>query len=347
MHIDTPKRKIYVACPANVATGGPEALHQLCYNLRIEAHENAFMFYYNMHKPDPIHEFYKPYNNPFSKQIEDHPHNIIIVPEVEDGLNILGSHHKIKKIVWFLSIDNYYLFKPIKRYDFFFEKALKKSLRFFGVKTLFNLTFEKISKKYPMKKDERIITSDLLLTQSYRGMKHIFEETKKSPKYLSDYLNDDYLKESSKSKKDIILYNPSKGLIFTKKLIEYSPDLKFIPIKNMNRGEVKDLLSESKVYIDFGNHPGMDRLPREAAILGCCIITGKKGSAAFFQDIPIKNEYKFDDRETQIPLITKKIKECITDYNTKIEDFNEYRQKIMNQKNNFINDLLNIFSTFK
>jgi len=33
-----------------------------------------------------------------------------------------------------------------------------------------------------------------------------------------------------------------------------------------------------QVYIDFGHHPGQDRLPREAVQCGCVVITGKRGS---------------------------------------------------------------------
>ena len=33
-----------------------------------------------------------------------------------------------------------------------------------------------------------------------------------------------------------------------------------------------------QVYIDFGHHPGQDRLPREAVQCGCVVITGTRGS---------------------------------------------------------------------
>lgn len=54
-------------------------------------------------------------------------------------------------------------------------------------------------------------------------------------------------------------------------------------------------MSKSKVYIDFGNHPGKDRIPREAAISGCIVITGKRGAAAFAEDVCIPETYKFDE----------------------------------------------------
>jgi hypothetical protein len=38
--------KIYIACPANGATGGPELLHQLAYHLINDLNLNVYMYYY-------------------------------------------------------------------------------------------------------------------------------------------------------------------------------------------------------------------------------------------------------------------------------------------------------------
>ena len=66
----------------------------------------------------------------------------------------------------------------------------------------------------------------------------------------------------------------------------------FIPIQGMSSIEVANLLESAKIYIDFGNHPGKDRLPREAVLSGCCIITNSKGSAKNSVDICISKKYK-------------------------------------------------------
>lgn len=58
-------------------------------------------------------------------------------------------------------------------------------------------------------------------------------------------------------------------------------DLRWVPLIGMTTEEMRSCMSKSKVYIDFGNHPGKDRIPREAAISGCIVITGKRGAAAF------------------------------------------------------------------
>ncbi|WP_216074700.1 hypothetical protein, partial [Acinetobacter baumannii] len=54
----------------------------------------------------------------------------------------------------------------------------------------------------------------------------------------------------------------------------------------------------AKVYIDFGEHPGKDRLPREAAMMGTVVVVGMRGAAAFDEDVTLPPAYKLaiDDR---------------------------------------------------
>ncbi len=66
--------KIYIACPANVATGGPEALHQLGFHLINDLNIPAFIYYYNFDNKkfkDPIHPEYKSYNIPYILEISE------------------------------------------------------------------------------------------------------------------------------------------------------------------------------------------------------------------------------------------------------------------------------------
>jgi len=131
--------------------------------------------------------------------------------------------------------------------------------------------------------------------------------------------------------------------LFTRKIIKFAKDITFVPIENMTREEVINLLKKSKVYIDFGNFPGPERIPKEAAILGCCVITGKRGSAAFFEDVPIPEEYKFEDKEENIPKIIEKIKDCFENFEERYKDFEYYRNVIKNEPQKFIEDLKKIF----
>lgn len=65
---------IYILCPANLETGGPEVLHQLGYKLNLMGVE-AKMFYLNRMKDvDPVADRYRKYNVPYSNSLDVQPH---------------------------------------------------------------------------------------------------------------------------------------------------------------------------------------------------------------------------------------------------------------------------------
>ena len=132
--------KIYIACPANAATGGPELLHQLGYHLINDLKIDVFMYYYDFNSNKfkiPVHPEYEFYNVPYvleMKKDDDVAENIIIVPEVLGGLSLLPKFKKIRKSIWFLSVDNYIITKK----GLFFQKALNKLMRLLRKPPLFS-----------------------------------------------------------------------------------------------------------------------------------------------------------------------------------------------------------------
>jgi hypothetical protein len=114
----------------------------------------------------------------------------------------------------------------------------------------------------------------------------------------------------------------------------------------MTQDQIIDLCKTSKVYIDFGNHPGKDRFPREAAHLGCIIITGKKGSAKFHEDVMIPEKFKFADNEKNIPNIVNEIKNVFLNYNDIVAKYNDYRNMIKNEENIFEDDVKKVWNKF-
>jgi hypothetical protein len=346
--------KIYIACPANSVTGGPELLHQLAYHLRNDLQIHAFMYYYDFRPgkfESPVHSEYRVYELPYVLEIpknDDNSKNILIVPEIHKALKLLLNFINIRKGIWFLSVDNYYISKLTKR-NYFIQRAINKiSERIFKKRLLdFDITSQevlsKLIQKYDYRTDPLLKLANFYMTNTYRGLRWFSEL--KPLYYLSEYLNKSFLEAQTdiSKKEDIVVYNPKKGFSFTKKIISSAKDIKFIPLINMTRDEVIKTLQRAKVYIDFGNHPGKDRIPREAAILGCCVITGKRGSAAFFEDVPIPDEYKFEDKEESIPKIIEKIKDCFKNFEERYKDFEYYRKVIRNEPQKFIEDLKRIF----
>lgn len=331
-------KKIYVLCPIGLKTGGPELLHQLVYQInKIFGKRNAVIAYtgdFQNNKPVKEYEKYigKEWIN--ADEIKDEEKNIVIFPET--SLSLWNKYKYVTKYIWWLSVDNYLV-----------TSSFKYNLKNWGfLRTIVHFMKGNI-KNY----SKQINSADLNLCQSYYAESFLRNKSIPDSKivYLSDYINDLYVRNSDvaqkMSKNDIILYNPKKGLKFTQRLIQSSKSKKWkwIPLINLTNEEVKRYLEHSKVYIDFGNHPGKDRFPREAAILGCCVLTDKKGAANYYNDVPIKDKYKFEDVEENIPKITQTIDYCINNYNDAILDFKNYRDYIKGEKLSFIDDVTKIF----
>lgn len=337
-----PDTKIYIHAPAGSVTGGPELLHQLA-DLLNNNGRDAYIVYYGT-KNHITPKDYRLYNIKVSNYIEDNNHNIEIYPEVQ-GEEILQNSRSTQKFLWWLSVDNFFhgewdlhniRLRDIFKFKFNFgllhlKDRIKCSIyykrNFFkGKRTLASIS------KFDSGYQAEYIRNFLCKT----GFKNIYP--------LSDFINDQYFEENfSCTKKDIVLYNPQKGFEFTKKLIEAAPDLSWVPLENLNRTELINLIRSAKLYIDFGNHPGKDRLPRECALSGCCIITGKKGSAAFFEDVPIKNKYKFKDNNKSIQNVITTIRWILSNYEQAFLDFRDYRNKINLEKEEFTKQVFQLF----
>lgn len=164
--------------------------------------------------------------------------------------------------------------------------------------------------------------------QSIYGLVHILNNNGKAYLPLYDYINDEFLKPINLEKEDIICYNPTKDKLTPS--IKHLFNYETIPLVNLSRTQMIDILKRSKVYIDFGYHPGKEKIPREAGMLKNILITGKKGSAYFFEDLPIPYNYKFKDTDTEN--IIKAVNLSVKEYNTKINDFDLFRNITKNQK---------------
>ena len=319
---------VYVQCVGSFATGGPELLHQFASYL-VSRGVKTYMIYtgVDITKENPVCECYKHYNIPYTDSIVNNERNIIVVSETATNIACF-SWLKVRKVIWWLSVDN-----------FFHSIAYNYSI------TESNALKIRYEKYYSFEPDFQV---EHWAQSEYARQFLIFNGIPdNSIKMVSDYLNLIFLDSlvakranvQEKSKENIVLYNPKKGLEFTNKLISYAPDIKWIPIINMTKDEVVDLLGIAKIYIDFGNHPGKDRLPREAAVSGAVVITNKRGSARNEMDVPIPSTYKFDDTEESIPEIIEKIKYVFNEYDECIKHFQSYVDSIFREPLKFRNEV--------
>jgi len=333
--------KIYVHCPAGIVSGGAELLHQLVSYLR-DNNRDAYIVYYGNFKHE-IPTDYNKYNIACTDKIEDIDNNIEVI--FEACFNKIFLNKNTQKILWWLSVDNFYRCS----YSYLTINNIMRWSVKDGIKILCKKIYYLLIKRKNLFKNTLSLKklSKLNFINAYQSeyaQNYLQNAGFKQTIALKDYINTEHCNSSSiENKENIVLYNPKKGLKYTQKLIKLSPHLNWIPIENMSRKEVIELMKRAKVYVDFGFHPGKDRLPRECAMNGCCIITGRKGSANFYEDVPIKNKYKFNEKKSSKKDIIKLIEWILNNYKTALKDFDFYRHSISLEKKEFENQISNIF----
>ena len=246
-------------------------------------------------------------------------------------LHSIYQFKKIRRVLWWLSVDNY----------------LHCLASFIDNFTNFVLTEKPLQKFFYF--DDRDGNIEHWVQSEYARQFIELNGIHKDHIYLvEDYMNQAFLKRSKSidfsKKENIVAFNPKKGIETTKVIISQAPDIDWRPIQNMTPDQVQELLAKCKVYIDFGNHPGKDRIPREAALAGCVIITGKRGSAANDIDINIPTEFKFDEKVTSPFSIIKKIREIFVNFEENFHKQRSYRDKILDDKSRFSMEVAKAFS---
>lgn len=324
-------KKIYIVCPASSRTGGLELLHQLTYVLNLYR-VNAIIAYTNIRNDTPTNPAYKKYVNDYVSfdEIEDEKNILVIISEHQ--VELMTVFKKADVAIWWLSVDNY-----LKVYDpiVAFKLLGFKGIAWYVKRGRWKYRISRIKTKVKYNFAQSYYAVDFL---EHNGFSNI--------DYLSDYINTDYLNvkmDKTLPRNNVVLYNPKKGAKFSKYLISLDSNIKWIPLINLTNNQVKELLMSSKVYVDFGNHPGKDRFPREAAMCGCCVITDRRGSAAYYHDVTIDNRYKFEDKKELGKDILKCIRYCFDNYDTCVNDFDDYRNRILHEEEQFHSDVKRIF----
>jgi hypothetical protein len=318
-------KKILILCPGDVVTGGPEALHHLAH-LLCKMGLDARMVYTPLGGKFEVPDAYKVFNVNIG-EYEDAENNLIIFPEIYPMQALKVQH--AKAAIWWLSLDNFlerrHLSK-IRDVIRYWKGVLRGRRPLTGVSALKNIIH--FSQSH--------YSSDYLIANGVDVIE-FFEPI--NARFLTGDLD-----PIDVSRVDEILFNPNKGKAITKRLIEKFPDWKFTPLKGFNREQLSQKFSTAKVYIDFGHHPGRDRLPREAAMHGCCVVTGLLGSAGNAVDIPIDSDYKLDteadDFEIKFELLILNI---FNQFKRHHGAFDSYRVRILSEPANFESQISKFF----
>lgn len=136
-------------------------------------------------------------------------------------------------------------------------------------------------------------------------------------------------------KNDIVVYHLRKDA--TTPAICSRRNIRCVPIHNTTAEESQRLMRGAKVYCDLGSHPGRDRMPREAAMQGCVVITGTRGSAGNSLDVPIESKSGVADE------ILRMIDHGLCNYNEAYASQAKYRSWISGERDRFKDEISSMF----
>jgi hypothetical protein len=267
-----------ILCPRNTLTGGPEALHQLGAAMR-EAGLDAAMVYLPLRADSRTPDKFLRYGVPVQDRLDDAADVVLVVGET--ATDWVWRVRQAHVLIWWLSVDFHY-----KRPDKWTKRA-KLWLR------------ERLprNRAYAFQPHPRVHHA----WQSDYARRFLLRQGVADALPLTDYIAPALTVPEADlptaPRRNVCLYNPKKGWAFTQQLIAAceGSGIQFVPLQGYTEAQLRELFGSSKLYIDFGEHPGRDRIPREAAASGCIVLTGRRGSAANPIDVPLPDFYKVDE----------------------------------------------------
>jgi hypothetical protein len=301
-------------------SGGPEVSCQLADALNRDV-ERAFMLYCPLDQRFEVPAPYRKYRVRAAVTQEIESDSIVIVPE--GGAGSVDWWRAASDIYfWWLSVDNFILTANSRGVDPEGELEML----------------------------QRRVTRHLY--QSDYARRWLQDQGVGPVSRLSDPLAAEYrlalTRPPSRDRRNIVVYSPSKGIDRTEKILAAlsvrGAACEVVPIKSMSPDEVRGLLGRAKVSLDFGHHPGKDRLSREAAACGACVITNRRGSAGNPVDVPIPEEFKIDDKVRGFEhLVVDKIEMLLNDFPQQQPRFEDYRQHIAQDSADWFSDVAALF----
>jgi hypothetical protein len=303
--------KIYLVCPSDVKTGGPHSIYQLCHELTMLGHDASLVLLFREEARKALRE-----RRSWAEYIVT-----IDVPPLFPKYNVKQSYSIQDSAANIIIVP--------ERWPDLLEVFVNLQKGVWWLSTNSSHSSNVL--------ESREIRH---LCQSTTAVKMLIDNGYEYVYPLNDYTVID-LKVHRKIRQ--VAYNPKKGLELTRQIMAYAPDITFIPLISMSEEQIANALGESMVYIDFGGHPGKDRIPREAAISKCCVIVANTGTARTFQDVPIGREFKIDIEPFDPAKSAILIRNVLDRYDELLPELEMYRRVISMERSNFSREVQAIF----
>ncbi len=350
-------QKIYITDWRGGVSGGSETFHQICHILRTVYGSDAYMAYtpFDFGSEDQLPpERFRGYNVKVASSIEDTENNLLLINE---GLAPMFDYAQFRSIsVCFVWLSYDFVSEKLIYYHDVTAGASHPRLEW-CLHYLHRLLVHPRStlfRRYCAVPWDRFRGHPNVCNCYYAWEKMKRHGVNAPIGRLIGPINHMFVSEQAKAlsahKENYVCFGVAKDKRFWSLVVKKYYDLfgegsvKFVPMKGMTREEMVAALARAKVYFDFGYFPGPERIPREAVLLNCNIITGKRGAAKNQYDVPIPSKYKFAMTRRSLTKIAKAIHELLCNYAFHMPEFDRYRTLAKAQMEAFQKDVGQIYT---
>ena len=309
---------IYVLCRAGAVSGGPDALHRLVHVLR-ELGVRAFISYVPLGVTAEVPEIYRRNYGVIAAQPVDAPVNLIVLPEVM--AHRVRDFRQARSAVWWLSVDHFFgcTGKP---------GQLGRRRFLHDLKSLTGLPVGRARWR-------ELRGIDHYSPSAYAAT--FLREYGVESKPLHDPVNAIFMtRPPETTRRNAIAHNPAKDQYYAATIRAALPEFEWIELVGMPQEEIAATLGSIKVYLDLGYFPGRERLPAEAVLCGACLVTGRRGAAAFHEDLPIPGYYKIDHRAPDFAIRARDIiLDIFRNFEERTGDFDRFRARLRDEPGRF------------
>ncbi len=319
--------EVLLLCP-EVKTGGPEALHQLGY--QIARHGGvARMVYYAPHsrievdgdllrchaEASPMPAHFAQYQPQVLRETRMGPNTLMVFPEPLSKL-AADADKGYQRAVWWLSLDN-----ALPQNQDLLDGEARRGL--FADAGLIHFYQSDYARQF----------------LAANGAAQYFP--------LSDYTDPQFVHRSLvtsdvapiEARRDVVCFFPNKGAERAARFQAGAAALRhridFVPIRDMTKAQVRETLFGARIYLDFGHHPGKDRVPREAAIAGAVVLLHAAGAANCFLDHPLPAAYRFSEDDIASGALHRRIDAILDAPAAHFAAQLRYRQGILLERERF------------
>lgn len=351
--------------PKGVKTGGPEAIHQLNLALKEIGFECYMLATWGTGRKKGISD-YEMYHPEFIRWWSLGRGDVVIVPEYLSRIPYFISKRVDSIVLWWLSVDNSPFFdkkssrfssntlwstysepKEIGESSFF--RKLNQIPKF--IKYESKIMKVRISDKlYDFLSSKIILDEVTHIFQSNYAKKFVSREFKLNGLMVTDYTRQNSVLSIKETKmaeieettcKFRVAYNPNKGLGNILILEKYlDPCIQLIPLRGFTYNQLIYIFDKVDLYLDLGNLPGKDRLPREAIFAGCPIMLAALGAGSDLEDFAIPNKYRLQmEFTTPIEAAQSLLKILKLGKSNNLEAQKSFRESVSQEKANFYREV--------